>query len=253
MTNSPRKRFAKHAFDVASAPPVRGHGYGRRMGDVSEGDPYIWLTSFIDVVALMLTFFVMMYAMSTPETEKFSAMSSALQQELSRVYSVQRMTGAEDTIDIGRVNFDQALDVRYLQALIQSVVERAPELQGHLVVTRRPDALVLSIPESVLFEPGQLAVKTGGGAALFRLAATLSRMKNKVVLVGHDLTSNWGPALARAATVAAVFDNVGYTYPITIQATSGATDEEDLSRRVDIVIMNHDWRRERVTHDSAFP
>ncbi|WP_235067619.1 flagellar motor protein MotB [Micavibrio aeruginosavorus] len=277
MMATPPKRTAKHAFDVAGAPKKVPRRSNRRMGDAAaEGNPFLWLTTFTDVMALMLTFFVLLFAMSEPEKKSFSEITSALQQEFNRFYGAQMNAGPEETINIAKINFDQALDIRYLQALIQSVIDRHTDLAGRVVLIPRYDSLIISLPEDLLFEPGQASVKDEGGKALYSLAATLARIKNKITLVGHadpsamdtakdfGFTTNWDVSMARAAAVAAILDNVGYTYPVTIQGagrgryddigTSLPEDRRlDLSRRVDIVIMNYDWRAERVYPDSAFP
>ena len=279
----PPKRTAKHAFDVAGAPrPPPYRRKTRRMGDVGGGDgnAFLWLTTFTDVMALMLTFFVLLFAMSEPEQKTFSEMTSALQQEFNRFYGAPLNAAPEESVNIARIDFDQALDIRYLQALIQSVVDRTPELKGQVLLIPQHDSLIISLPEQLLFNTGGATVKDDGGRVLFKLAGTLARIKNKINLVGHAdpraidsavaqagqtrFTSNWDLSLARAASVAAILDNVGYTYPVTIMgASSGRYDDigtslnEErrlgLSRRVDIVIMDYDWEKDRVVSDSIFP
>jgi chemotaxis protein MotB len=81
---------------------------------------------------------------------------------------------------------------------------------------------------------------------------------------GSLYESNWDLSLARAVAVAAALDKVGYNQPVAVRGASsgryedlqGIVDEKqrlDLSRRVDIDIMNHDGRRKKVVSDIIVP
>ena len=106
-------------------------------------------------------------------------------------------------------------------------------------------------------------VKSQANQALFTLAGALGRIKNRVEIVGHtdprpvsggQYPSNWELSLARATNVAAVLENVGYEQDVVVRGqasgryddlpdTVNAADRLDLSRRVDIVVMEDDGRR----------
>jgi len=71
---------------------------------------------------------------------------------------------------------------------------------------------------------------------------------------GGAFASNWELSLARAANVAAVLENVGYKRAITVRGHASAryydlpetmSNQErlDLSRRVDVVVMEDDGKR----------
>lgn len=236
---------------------------GRRMNDISSDEPsMIWLITFTDVMGLMLTFFVLMFAMSTPEQKPFAEMTSALQSEFNRFYGKMLNAGPEDSIDISRIDYDRALDIRYLEALMRSTVAGSDVLRPVEIMPQK-DHLALSLPEGMLFDPGQAAVKPDANAPLFALGGAFSRMKNRVALIGNVTpqtgpaaggdVSDWELSLSRAVAVAAVLDKVGYNETVVVRGAGRGRygemegiDEKrrlDLSRRVDIDIMNHDGRR----------
>ncbi len=231
-----------------------------------------WLITFTDVMGLMLTFFVMMFAMSAPQKNEFSELMAAMNSELNPFYGQSMSAGPEDSPNVRKINYNAALDLNYLNALMRVAIEKDEALQANVTVTPQGDRLFLSMPQDFLFGDGSAVLQQAAARPVFALAGTFSRIKNAVGLVGYaDSTDSrsdagvpyitgWGLSLARAAAVAAALDRAGYTDPVTIQGASamkyddpgGAVDEnnrQDLSRRVDIVIMNHTGRANRVFSD----
>ncbi|HPF78313.1 MAG TPA: flagellar motor protein MotB [Alphaproteobacteria bacterium] len=244
------------------APPRR---FGRRMGDFGAGSQSMWLVSFTDVMALMLTFFVLMFAMSNPKKEEWEDFTQNIQQNFNRFQGQEFNRGKEDAVNIEKINFSQALDLNYLKALINNLLQEEPSLKVARLIDNG-DSLIISLPHDLLFDPGQAVVKSEANKALFTIAGTLDRIKNRVEVVGHtdprpingsDFPSNWELSLARAANVAAVLENVGYEKQIAIRGqASGRFDDIpetvpvserlDLSRRVDIVVMEDDGRKTKL-------
>lgn len=236
--------------------------FNRRMGDGNSGSTSMWLISFTDVMALMLTFFVLLFAMSNPKQEDWEEFTKNIQENFNKFEGKQEHRGAEDAVNIAKINFSQALDLRYLKALINNLIEKEASL-NIVRVLDNGNSLIVSLPNDILFNPGQANLKQQANQALFTLAGTLRRIKNRIEVVGHtdprpisggQFESNWELSLTRAANVAAVLENVGYERPITVRGYASARFEDipeavpmaerlDLSRRVDVVIMEDDGRR----------
>lgn len=236
--------------------------FRRRASDNRGGTASTWLLSFTDVMALMLTFFVMMFSMSTPKHEEWQQFSKKVQENFNRFEGKSLNRGSQDAISIDRVNLSRALNLNYLQAIITNSAEKEPLLKNVQLIPNG-DSLMISLPQNMLFEAGQANIKEEGAQALFALSATLSRIKNRIEVVGNtdprpitggEFSSNWELSLARAANVAAVLENLGYKRDITIRGHASARFEDlpvsmsmqerlDLSRRVDIVVMEDDGKR----------
>lgn len=239
----------------------------RRLGDQPQSN-YIWLVTFTDVMGLMLTFFVLMFAMSEPENKEYDKITSSLRAEMGRVYGTHSNPGTEENIDLGRVNFNRALDVRYLEELIRNTIAGHPELQDIQVIPQA-GSVVLSLPQEMLFTPGQATIKEEGRKILYTLGGSLSRVRNRIEIDGHSgiaplegvqdsrYASNWELSLARAAQVASILENVGYQQTITIAGYAGGRYQDmdnikdeaaraAMARRVDITILNHSGKADKI-------
>ena len=249
--------------------PRRRNRYG---DDGSKENSMPWLVTFTDIMGLMLTFFVMMFSISVPEQEKFSEMMASLNSQLNPFYGQAQKAGPEEALDISKIKLHTALDLGYLKLLINSAIEKDPVLVSDVTLTQQGDTMVMALPRALSFDSGQAVLKDGAAKPLFSLGGVFSRMKNKIDLVGHadpkavnpaeagNYASGWELSLSRAAAVSASLDRVGYTEPVTIRGASDGgygdlneivdqNERLELSRRVDIVIMNHDGRADKVFAD----
>lgn len=230
--------------------------------DVEEAQPVpLWLITFTDIMALMLTFFVMMYTMSVPLEEKWEELTTAFDTGFSKFQSPQWNAGPQDTISIDKLDFSRALDLDYLESVVEEIIASDEKLKN-VVVISQDDRLILSLPSELLFEAGQAEVTVEGKRAIFSLGGPLSRIRNRIEVVGHTdprpienkggngFNTNWDLSLMRAAHVAAVLENVGYTRSITLRGLASGRYAElpdlqqeerfSLARRVDVVIMKDD-------------
>lgn len=219
----------------------------------------LWLVTFTDIMALMLTFFVLLYTMSSPKEQEWTRMSSALGKEFGKQYAPPAQAGAQDAINIDKVDFSKALDLDYLAVLLKETLKGNERAKGILMINRG-DSLIVSMPDSLLFEAGQAQVLDEGRKTLFAMGEALAKIRNAVEIVGHadprpvgaapsdKFASNWELSLSRAANVATILQSTGYSKPMTLRGMSSARYDElpadlgeekrlDLSRRVDIVIL----------------
>ena len=235
---------------------------GRRRSDGIQGVPP-WLVSFTDIMALMLTFFVLLYAMSEPEEKSWSEVMAALQKEFHVYYGPRLDSGPNDTIDVARINFNRALPLDYLDSLLQTQLTK--QTQKQITVRKLDDELVVSLSEEALFAPGSVQMTEAGTRLVYKLGNALNKIRNRVEIVGHsdpspitsttsEYRSNWELSLDRAASVSVILTKAGYTQPMIIRGKSSVHFKdlntevegevrENFSRRVDIHIMSDDGRR----------
>lgn len=272
MKKSKENNSAENPGETKVATSEGGAGdnkrYHRRRGDMHEAEEssHVWLISFTDVMALMLTFFVLLFSMSVPTKENWSDITAAMNSEFNKFYGAVAQRGPQDSINIDRINFNRALNIGYLAALMDTVMADN-ELLKQATLTPQPGQLVISLPRDLLFEGGSASVREEGSRALYALGGSLSRIKNRIEIIGHadprpvgetsEFESNWDLSLMRAANVAAILEKVGYESDITIRGHASGLyqdlrsvgDEEQrlaLSRRVDIIVMDHDGNKNRV-------
>ena len=229
----------------------------RQSGEVSHVP--LWLITFTDVMALMLTFFVLLYSMSSPQEDKWMQMSKGLTQKLNVYDAADLRAGSQDVISLDKIDTSRALNVGYIKVLLGRLLEHK-DIEG-VILIENEKRLILSLPSGLLFESGQVEIAGDGRQALFELGGILSRLKNRIEVVGHSdprpiadggsagYRTNWQLSLARAAEVARVLKDVGYDKDIIVRGLSSARYDElpetipqedryALARRVDIVIMS---------------
>ncbi len=236
-----------------------------RRSDGDENPPPLWLITFTDAMALMLTFFVMMYSMSKPKEEIWNEISYGISSHFKQKEAAPYNRGSQDAISIDQVNTKKALQLDYVQSIV------ANSLKGKgiekIALIQNSERLIISLPSELLFKSGQIEIGTEGTKMLFTLTGVLARLHNRVIVVGHSdpdpisaqtkgpYRTNWELSLARATSVAAKMRESGYVKEITVKGlSSGRFDElpedialserKNLSRRVDIVVMNDDGIRQ---------
>lgn len=258
-----RKREKEEQEALEKNKQVSNRVFRRRKFD-QDTTSNIWLMSFTDVMALMLTFFVLLFAMSHPKKEEWEDFSREIKQQFSKFYGMASNPGIQDgTININKVNFEEARDLRFIHQLLQEQLNKVESLRGITVIPQPPKAekpsrLIISMPDELLFESGSASLKARGSEALFDLQVFLDRIPNRLEVIGHadprpipaggDFPSNWELSLTRAASVAAALQNYGYSKDLTIRGQASGRYQElpatlttaqklALARRVDIVIF----------------
>ena len=235
---------------------ARRNGRGNTQGGT-------WMVTFVDLVSLLLAFFVLLFSMTTPDAPQWEAFTASLRSTFS-VDSDSRSREALMPESVETESFGTGVDLGYLRRLLEVTMSRDPTLQN-ATLTPKNGRLVLSITSDVFFQPGVATMQSSGENALFDLAEALSQINNRIDIVGHTdprpflsstgpFRSNWGLSLARALAVADTLQRFGYRKPIEVRgAADGKFGEIDESlslderyrraRRVDLVIYHEKDRR----------
>ena len=223
----------------------------KRRADDPQDFGGIWMVTFTDTIALMLTFFVMTYAMSDPRPAQWQASDNAMPDRFSRYDGAPLERGHQDTLSIARVDFNRALDLGYLHDLIALQLGAAKITDG-VTFLRGPDGLVLSLDGVKSFETGMPGLSDQGRNVLFALSDILQHLKNRIEIgarVAPGTDDGWRLALSRSAAVSAALLDAGYTHPVAIRGgIAGAEDAAALN----IVIMEDDGNRVTI-FDSIAP
>jgi len=215
-----------------------------------------WMVTFADMISLLLTFFVMLFSMSTVASEKWEDVVRALEQNLNPGRKTLHVEPTS-THDIRSVFNKQATDLIYLAAVLREQMVKDPTL-SRSQVTEYEKYLLISLPGDILFDRGTASVTPSARHALFTLGGLLQNLRNQIDVIGHTdplpaqggrFTSNWELSLARAVTVAEELRHFGYRKKIIAYGQGDARFENlsmaipesqrfEVARRVDIVIRN---------------
>ncbi len=258
---------AEEPDEVTHVPHVSSKGWNEfsiiRKDKGDHSTVPLWLITFTDVMALMLTFFVLLYAMSKPVEKEWVEVTASLGSHFSKEYARPYNKGSQDAVSIDKIPQSKALDLGYLEGLITRLLEQK-EIKD-VMIFQNTDRLIISLPSELLFKSGSAEVKLEGKKALFAIAGVLSRIKNRLEIVGHTdpapITSstaryntNWRLSLARGANISSVLQELGYSRQMTVRGLSSGRyddipetiDQEkrySMARRVDIVLMRDEGYR----------
>ena len=239
----------------------------RRKKKVEEPENHErWLVSYADFITLLFAFFVVMYAISSVNDEKYRVLSNTL----AETFAVD--SASLDPIQVGEPSQaasphivdlpdSQAMaDQEFGDTYIKDPVEAAESLLGGfaqaegIAVQSNNDWLEVAVNANVLFAPGKAAL-TEQAKQLLEPAVTLLRSnQHPVTIEGYTdnvpsasaaMPSNWELSAARASAVARFFVDqgiraerlsaVGYgeNHPIETNATPAG---RAANRRVVIVV-----------------
>lgn len=221
----------------------------------SKGDPNSWMVIFADLLALLLTFFVLMFSMSSVQVSEWQALVTSLSENLN-----PERAKIQDTdwnkIDEALVFEDTAASLEYLKNVFQEKLSRDPILTRS-TVTVLDDRLAISLPADLIFELGQAELAPDARSAMIELGEALRAIDNEVIVVGHsDLEpisgqfypTNWELSLVRALSISKLIKAGGYMGNIEafgngssrfgeLDDTIPLDERYHLARRVDVIIL----------------
>ncbi len=192
---------------------------GFKKKDNGGGGAPGWLTTYSDLMSLLLTFFILLYSMSTIDVKKFRDISYSLQSVLAGIGQPNPIAGGqvdgsqipiEDYIDENN-NMDMEVpdQVRQMYDKVMDYVSDKG-LDAKVAVTANKRGVFVDIKEAILFEPGKAELKESGIQVLKQLEGLINNFDNELVIEGHtdnvpmnsyQYPSNWELSTARAVTV----------------------------------------------------
>lgn len=231
--------WTEHAIEPRPASPPLSNG---------------WMIVFTDLVALMLTFFVLLFSMSNVQIDRWEKMIDILSRTLNPSHA-RVETPVSTRYNIAALSRKRAINLDYLSAVLEEKVAQDPVLARSQIM-RLEDRLLIVFPGDLLFAPGGAVLSGPARQALFVLGGVLRNIGNQIGVNGHTdpnppqggaYISNWELSLARAVAVANLLKRVGYTKGIMAYGYADSRFAElpdlpgperlSLGRRVDIVVF----------------
>lgn len=248
----------------------------RKEKKQKKGSPK-WMTTFSDLMTLLLALFILLFSFSEIDATKFRMIANSFKGVFEDSYSPVPMDNplsspilnenpAVDLTDMEKrqeseeerkkaKQEDQELDE--LLAKIKSYIKEH-NLEGVIIATREERGVELVLQEDVLFDSGQAVIKEQAKPFLNTVADLIKTIPNMVEVEGHTdsqriiqpsrYSSNWNLSGDRAANVVNYFineQNISSNrfnitgYADTQPVASNATEEGRLqNRRVVIVILD---------------
>jgi chemotaxis protein MotB len=226
----------------------------------SSGAP-AWMTTFSDMVTLLLTFFILLYSISNVDAKKFEAANNSLQSVLAGKSS-SGILNEESAIITPPQSGEELTD---LSSIDEKTLEMYDQVKGYVEeqgleaavsVSANRDGVFVDIKELILFEPGEVSIKPEGKQILDHLEGLFLQFENRIVVEGHtdnvptgtiDYPTNWELSADRAVNVVRYLSEVkkipenrlaaiGYGEFRPMAANDTAANRA-LNRRVNLLII----------------
>ena len=214
-----------------------------------------WILIFTDMVALLLSFFVMLFSMSAVPVNEWETTIDILEEALN--LSTEEEKDPTEDYNISSVLLERArTNVNYLLPIIEPKIKQDEIIKDSPIILL-DDRIVISLSGDLLFASGKAELTKKARKALFNLGGVLRNIRNTIGVYGYSedekfdrdkYTSDWELSLARAVSVANELKRAGYMEEILSFGYGGARSfklanvskdrRQSLSRRVDIVIMS---------------
>ncbi len=210
---------------------------------------------FADLLALLLTFFVLMFSMNSVQVQEWQALITSLSENLN---PERAFIQEEDfqKIDEALVFEETAMSLEYLKNVFEEKLSHDPILTRSTIEVL-DDRLAISLPSDLIFELGQAELEPDARTAMLQLGEALRVIDNEIMVVGHsDLApisgrfypTNWELSLVRALSISKLIRSGGYLGKIEAYGNGSSRFDDldesipldqryDLARRVDVIIL----------------
>src|SRR5574338_1558923 len=236
-----------------------------------------WLVSYADFITLLFAFFVVMYSVPSVNEGKYRTVSDSIKAALNPVNSTPasrlpfNIGDAKPKLmspDIISANEPVIRRMREIMKRIHpSLKLEMPDIK---VVETGNGTIVISLPESILFNSGEARVRQEALPFLKALSEILIERDRHIRILGHtdnvpirtaQFPSNWELSAGRAVMVARIFSEL-YGVPIAHLSATGFADAKPVAsndtpegrmknRRVEIVVLER--AASDAPADASFP
>ena len=222
-----------------------------------------WLVSYADFVTLLFAFFVVMFAHSNMDKDKVQQFAQQFQNHVERLPAPAKSAGKAPTKTALSPAMPTHEDLTMaemkgsIEQLEQDLLEEIQ--QGRIELSLQARGLIMSLPESAFFAPGEASLHPESLKIMTKVAEALTRIPGQIRLEGHTdnkpirtemYPSNWQLSAARAITVLRLLSGryqidpdrlgaagYGEFRPLVPNDTAGNRSK---NRRVDLVILTKD-------------
>lgn len=241
---------------------IRSGVSGAQGGDAGAEDEHAWLTTYTDMVTLLLTCFIVLISVATFDGSKTE--SSVVPPNPERIEAAeQEPVQARPRVEEPAYRLPDALFLRQppeswstrLSRNLQRFVDRV-SIPGGLTIETADAVVTMRLNEDLLFPTGRVEIGPSGQALLAELAPLLIASPARIEVEGHSdsvpisswlFPSNWELSSARAAAVVRALIAGGMpadriyaagfadTRPLASNATAAG---RQANRRVELVLRS---------------
>lgn len=236
----------------------------KKKHDHEKDNSERWLLTYSDLITLLMIFFVIMYAMSNVDAQKYQQLSQSLNGALEP--SGMGGSGSGGTASGGGIDVTQAVadgktdkvDPELVAAAEQiSKLIKEKNLQDKVSVSIQERGVVVGLMNTVLFDPGSIQIKQDAVPTLVAIGQIANGVHNYIRVEGNTddvpqnsptIPSNWELSVLRATEVLKLMVTQSNVAPDKISAVgygehrpsvpNTSAENRAKNRKVDIVILS---------------
>ncbi|RUM89994.1 MAG: flagellar motor protein MotB [Thermovibrio sp.] len=218
--------------------------------------PPAWLTSFGDLMSLLLTFFILLYSMSTISLEKFYQAIKGIIEAFGGhyvIYEERVIQGKRVSIQFPGM-YPKMRSRKEIESKLSEIRQMLQKFGIQSEVSKYGTSIRLRINTDKLFPPGEDKPYPGAIPLIMEMCRKLKELDLPLTIEGHTdnvpirskrFPSNWELSAARATTILRLFIQCGYDPkklsaagcgPYRPIAPNNTPEERAKNRRVEIVI-----------------
>lgn len=225
-----------------------------------EGCPG-WITTYGDLMSLLLTFFILLFAYSSIDIGKFEQAIISLK----IAFGVSVMQGANGVMEMQKSfgtgsppggNLEWARYEEIAESLEKYFEKAKLKEDAKLEINER--GLIIRLTGKVLFDFGKADLRKDAYPILNKVIEVVKKLPNNISVEGHtdnvpihtkEFPSNWELSVARASRVVRYFIEVGKISPKKLMAAgygkyrplypNDTLQHRALNRRVEIVVLTN--------------
>ncbi|MCL4439709.1 MAG: OmpA family protein [Firmicutes bacterium] len=167
-----------------------------------------WLIPYADLLTLLLALFIVLFASSTIDAQKFNSLKESLNVAFHSGTGIMESRSVTDQlIEKTQVQTETLVDLQRLKKQMDQYIHEN-NLSSELKTSIMKDSLIITIRDHALFDSGSAAVKPQARKIILSMADILVRYPQYEVLVaGHtdnqpihtkEFESNWDLSSERA-------------------------------------------------------
>jgi chemotaxis protein MotB len=221
-----------------------------------------WLLTYSDLITLLMILFVVMYAMSNVDSQKYSQVVKSLSSGFGTGQTIVATGSGGDSILQAPIIPEQSSDSaekKEMNSMEKEVENFISEnsLQDSISTAMEERGFVISFKDNIFFDSGKAEVRNEMKDKLNSIASVLNKMDNYVRVEGHtdnvpistrEFSSNWQLSAIRASNVTEYLikyahmapeklSSIGYGEYRPIESNDSEAGRSK-NRRIDIVLLN---------------
>jgi chemotaxis protein MotB len=198
----------------------RGNNLRREKKKSEQQGSPLWMTTYSDMVTLLLTFFILLYSISVIDVERFQRVIISIQTSFMGYTGIMQQTpdpyeSTGEALAHEEGFFSEAAMLeraREAEAILSEVESFLAEigLEGEVELRLDERGIVMELPDYIFFERARADLRPEARQVLDKFSELFARLDRNIIIEGHtcnlpinvpEFPSNWELSVIRSVRV----------------------------------------------------